>query len=230
MSVVRAPFSYNSCRSRCCSKCRRRLASGGFRSTTRSPQHQLLPRCLHPAPRTPLTSRRPVLDLLFEAVSRPCSILPIPTPRRRIGFLSILHTWGSNLLPHYHIHCVVPGGGYHQRWIPTSHPMFLLRFPSCAGSSARSSLPVSSFIAGLASLRGPAAPFRDSAWFEQLIDMLSNKKWYVYAKPPAAAPTCAALFGRYPTMAISNHRITAFDGKRVSFLWRDYRTAASSAS
>ena len=51
--------------------------------------------------------------------------------------------------------------------------------------------------------------------------MLSNKKWYVYAKPPAlAAPTmCCAISA---AMAISNHRITAFDGKRVSFLWRDY--------
>jgi len=49
-----------------------------------------------------------------------------------IGFLSILHTWGSNLLPHYHVHSVVPGGGLsadHQRWIHTSHPMFLLPVP-----------------------------------------------------------------------------------------------------
>jgi hypothetical protein len=49
-----------------------------------------------------------------------------------IGFLSILHTWSSNLLPHYHIHCVVPAGGLsadHSQWIHTSHPLFLLPIP-----------------------------------------------------------------------------------------------------
>jgi len=77
---------------------------------------------------------------------------------------------------------------------------------------------------GLLNLRGPAAPLRDPAIFEQLIEKLKNKKWYVYAKPPFGGPEHVLRYlGRYThRMAISNHRITAFDGNRVSFRWRDY--------
>ena len=77
-----------------------------------------------------LTSRRPVLDLLFDASSQ--TLLEVSADPKRlgaeIGFLSILRQ-GSNLLPHYHIHAVVPGGGLsadHKRWIHTNHAMFLV--------------------------------------------------------------------------------------------------------
>jgi len=91
-----------------------------------------------------------------------------------IGFLSILHTWSSNLLSHYHLHCVVPGAGLsadRRRWIPTSHPLFLVPIPT---------------------LR--------TLFREKFLDGLRH----LYR------------------MAISNHRITAFDGEHVSFRWRDY--------
>ncbi|MGH7870467.1 MAG: IS91 family transposase, partial [Candidatus Dormibacteraceae bacterium] len=146
-----------------------------------------------------------------------------------IGFLSILHSSGSNLLPHYHIHCVVPGGGLaadHQRWIPTSHPMFLLPVPVLRTVFRKKFLSGLRQLhrRGLLNLRGPAAPFRDPACFEQLMDKLGKKKWYVYAKPPFGGPEHVLRYlGRYThRMAISNHRITAFDGDRVSFRWRDY--------
>lgn len=230
-----APFSYNSCRSRCCSKCQAQARKRWLQIQQRDLLNTnyfhvvfTLPHELNPLA---LTSRRPVLDLLFEAVSR--TLLEVAADPQRlgaeIGFLSILHTWGSNLLPHYHIHCVVPGGGLsadHQRWIPTSHPMFLLPVPVLRRVFRKKFLTGLRQLhrRGLLNLTGPAAPFRDSAWFEQLIDMLSNKKWYVYAKPPFGGPEHVLRYlGRYThRMAISNHRITAFDGKRVSFLWRDY--------
>ena len=169
-----------------------------------------------------------------------CSSTPSPETLREvavdphrlgaeIGFLAILHTWSSNLLPHYHIHCVVPGGGLaadHQRWIPTSHPMFLVPV-HVLGRVFREK-----FLAGLCrlyqrgqlNLRGPAASFRDPAEFEQLVDRLSRKAWYVYAKPPFGGPEDVLRYlGRYThRMAISNHRITGFDGNRVCFRWRDY--------
>jgi len=146
-----------------------------------------------------------------------------------IGFLSILHTWGSNLLPHYHIHAVVPGGGLsadHQRWIHTSHPMFLLPVPILRTAFR------TRFLDGLRQLyrkdqldcRGPASDFRDPRSFEQLMEKLGSKKWYVHAAPPFGGPEHVLRYlGRYThRMAISNHRITAFDGESVSFLWRDY--------
>jgi hypothetical protein len=72
--------------------------------------------------------------------------------------------------------------------------------------------------------RGPAAHFSDPVWFGQLLDELGNKNWYVYAQPPFGGPEHVLRYlGRYThRMAISNHRLTAFDGERVSFRWRDY--------
>jgi len=230
-----APFSYNSCRSRCCPKCqaqaRRRWLQIQQRDLLNTNYFHVVFTLPHELNPLALASRRPLLDLLFEAVSQ--TLLEVAADPKRlgaeIGFLSILHTWSANLLPHYHLHCVVPGGGLsadHQHWIPTSHPMFLLPVPVLRIVFRNK------FLAGLRrlhhrgllNLRGSAASFRDPVQFEQLIDKLGNKKWYVYAKPPFGGPEHVLRYlGRYThRMAISNHRITAFDGERVSFRWRDY--------
>jgi hypothetical protein len=230
-----APISYNSCRSRCCPKCqaharrlwleaqRRDLLNTNYFHVVFTVPHELNP--------LGLTSRRPFLDLLFDASSQ--TLLEVARDPKRlgaeIGFLAILHTWSSNLLPHYHIHAVVPAGGLstdHQRWIHTSHPLFLLPVPVLRRVFREK------FLAGLRqlypkdllNLRGPAAQFHDPAWFKQLMEKLGKKNWYVYAKPPFGGPEHVLRYlGRYThRMAISNHRITAFDGERVSFLWRDY--------
>ncbi len=230
-----APISYNSCRSRSCSKCqaqaRRRWLETQRRDLLNTNYFHVVFTLPHELNPLALTSRSTVLDLLFEAVSQ--TLLEVAAEPERlgaeIGFLSILHSWGSNLLPHYHFHCVVPSGGLsadHQRWIPTSHPMFLLPVPVLRKVFREKFLDGLCRLhqKGLLNLRGPAAPFRDPAVFEQLIDKLSKKKWYVYAKPPFGGPEHVLRYlGRYThRMAISNHRITAFDGERVSFRWRDY--------
>ena len=146
-----------------------------------------------------------------------------------IGFLSILHTWSSNLLGHYHIHCVVPGGGLsadHQRWIPTSHPLFLLPVPVLSTVFREKFLAGmrQPYRRGLLDCRGPAHDFSDPVWFEELMEKLGDKNWYVDACPPFGGPAHVLRYlGRHThRMAISNHRLTAFDGVRVSFLWRDY--------
>ncbi|MDR5726279.1 MAG: IS91 family transposase [Terriglobia bacterium] len=230
-----APISFNSCRSRCCPKCqaqaRRRWLQIQQRDLLNTNYFHVVFTLPHELNPLALTSRRPVLDLLFEAVSQ--TLLEVAADPKRlgaeIGFLSILHTWSSNLLPHYHIHCVVPGGGLsadHQRWIHTSHPMFLLPVPVLRRVFREK------FLSGLRhlyrkrllKLRGPAAALADPRQFELLIKKLGSKKWYVYAKPPFGGPEHVLRYlGRYThRMAISNHRITAFDGERVSFRWRDY--------
>ena len=133
-----APISFNSCRSRCCPKCQAQARQRWLQAQQRDLLNTnyfhvvfTLPHELNPLA---LTSPRPVLDLLFDASSQ--TLLEVAADPKRlgaeIGFLSILHTWSSNLLGHYHVHCVVPGGGLsadHQRWIHTSHPLFLLPVP-----------------------------------------------------------------------------------------------------
>ena len=230
-----APISYNSCRSRCCPKCqaqaRRRWLQAQQRDLLNTNYFHVVFTLPHELNPLALTSRRRFLDLLFEASAQ--TLLEVARDPKRlgaeIGFLSILHTWSSNLLPHYHIHAVVPAGGLsadHQRWIHTSHPLFLLPVPVLRIVFREKFLAGLRILyrKGLLNLRGPAAPFSNRAWFEQLMEKLGNKKWYVYAKPPFGGPEHVLRYlGRYThRMAISNHRITAFDGEHVSFRWRDY--------
>ena len=116
--TYKAPFSFNSCRSRCCPKCqaqaRRRWLQIQQRDLLNTHYFHVVFTLPHrrTEPALALTSRRPLLDLLFDASSQ--TLLEVAADPKRlgaeIGFLSILHTWGSNLLPHYHIHAVVPGG------------------------------------------------------------------------------------------------------------------------
>ena len=230
-----APISYNSCRSRFCPKCqaqaRKRWLEAQQRDLLDTNYFHVVFTLPHELNPLALTSPRPFFDLLFEASSQ--TLLQVAADPRRlgaeIGFLSILHTWSSNLLGHYHIHCVVPGGGLsadHHRWIPTSHPLFLLPIPTLRNVFRNK------FLAGLQQLcrkglldcTGPARDFSDPAWFKELTAKLARKKWFVYAKPPFGGPQHVLRYiGRYThRMAISNHRLTAFDGERVSFRWRDY--------
>ena len=231
-----APHSYNSCRSRCCPKCqgreRRRWLQAQQQDLLNTNYFHVVFTLPHELNPLALTSPRPFLDLLFEASSQ--TLLEVAADPKwlgaEIGFLSILHTWSQNLLGHYHVHCVVPGGGLspdHRRWISTSHQLFLLPIPVLHNVFRKK------FIAGLRQLyrknlldcRGPAADFRDQVCFEQLIEALTRKDWYVYAKPPFGGPEhVLGYLGRYThRMAISNHRITAFDGEHVHFRWRDHR-------
>jgi hypothetical protein len=230
-----APISYNSCRSRCCPKCqaqaRRRWLEAQQRDLLNTNYFHVVFTIPHELNPLALTTPRPFFDLLFEASS--LTLLEVAADPKRlgaeIGFLSILHTWSSNLLGHYHIHCVVPAGGLsadHQRWIHTSHPLFLLPIPVLRTVFRNK------FLDGLRQLYrkdllhcgGPAADFHDPVWFEELVAKLGKKKWFVYAKPPFGGPAHVLRYlGRYThRMAISNHRLTAFDGEHVSFRWRDY--------
>ena len=230
-----APISYNSCRSRCCPKCQaqarqrwveaqqRDLLSTNYFHVVFTVPHELNPLAL--------TSPKRFLDLLFEAGSQ--TLIEVAADPKRlgaeIGFLAILHTWSSNLLPHYHIHCVVPAGGLapdRQRWIHTSHPLFLLPIPVLRSVFRKKFLDGlrKLYGKGLLDCRGPATDFHDPAWFEELAVKLGKKKWFVYAKPPFGGPAHVLRYlGRYThRMAISNHRLTSFDGEKVTFRWRDY--------
>ena len=229
------PISFNSCRSRCCPKCqahaRRRWLEAQQRDLLNTNYFHVVFTLPHELNPLALTTPKRFFDLLFEASSQ--TLLEVAADPRRlgaeIGFLSILHTWSSNLLAHYHIHCVVPAGGLsadHGRWIHTSHPLFLLPIPTLRTVFR------DKFLDGLRQLyrkdmlhcRGPAADFRDQDWFVELTARLGKKNWFVYAKPPFGGPAHVLRYlGRYThRMAISNHRLTAFDGEQVSFRWRDY--------
>ena len=177
-----------------------------------------------------LENPRLFYDLLFTASAQ--TLREIASDRKHlgaeIGVVSILHTWGQNLLLHPHIHCVVPGGGFspdHRRWIRPRYPFFLpVRVLSRVFRGK--------FLAGLKRLHrrkklqsaGPAAALADPRPFAKLLRRLRRHDWVVYAKPAFGGPMQVLRYlGRYThRVAISNHRLLAFDQERVTFRWKDY--------
>jgi hypothetical protein len=142
--------------------------------------------------------------------------------------ISILHTWGQNLLLHPHIHCVIPAGGLsadHLSWAGPRYPFFL-------PVKALSRIFRGKFVAGLKRLyrrgkldcSGPAAGLAAPKQFAKLLRRMHRKDWVVYAKPAFGGPSQVLRYlGRYThRVAISNHRIVAFDGERVRFRYKDY--------
>ncbi len=228
-------ISYNSCRNRHCPKCqaqaRDRWRAARERELLDVPYVHVvftLPHTLHPLCRR---NAARLYHLLFRASA--ATLLEVAaTPRHlgaEIGFLSILHTWGQTLVRHPHVHCVVPAGGLspdHQRWIR----------PRCAGFF----LPVKvlsrvfrgKFVAALRKaytrgeldLSGATTTLRDGAAWHAFVDALFRTDWVVYVKPAFGGPAAVLRYlGRYThRVAISNHRLIAFDGNQITFRWKDY--------
>ncbi|MGB6839451.1 MAG: transposase, partial [Candidatus Sulfotelmatobacter sp.] len=167
-------------------------------------------------------------DLLFTASAQ--TLLEIAIDHKHlgaeIGVISTLHTWGQNLLLHPHIHCAIPAGGLspdHRRWIRPRYPFFL-------PVKVLSRVFRGKFLAGLKRLHrrnqlccsGPAAALADPKQFAQLLRRLHRHDWVVYAKQAFGGPMQVLRYlGRYThRVAISNHRLLAFDQERVTFRWK----------
>jgi hypothetical protein len=143
--------------------------------------------------------------------------------------LSILHTWGQTLVRHPHVHCVVPAGGLspdHRRWISPKYSGFFL--PVKVLSRVFRGKFVEqlrrAYTRGQLDLTGATEPLRDPAQWQAFADALFAADWVVYAKPAfGGASAVLRYLGRYThRVAISNHRLLAFDGARVTFQWKDY--------
>ena len=227
--------AYNSCRNRHCPKCQGAAA----RDWLAAREADLLPvGYFHVVFTVPaevadiaFPNKAAVYDLLFQAASQ--TMLTIAADPRhlgaRIGITAVLHTWGSALTHHPHIHMIVPGGGIAldgQRWV-SSRPAFLL--PVHVLSTLFRRL----FLAGLIELHdagrlrffGDQAGLSDRRAFLRQITPLRRKKWVVYAKPPFAGPDAVlAYLSRYThRVAISNRRLIALDETGVTFRYKDYR-------
>jgi hypothetical protein len=146
-----------------------------------------------------------------------------------IGVLSILHTWGQTLVRHPHVHCVVPTGGLspdHQRWIHPKYAGFFLPV------RVLSRVFRGKFIEALRrahdrnelDLGGVTEHLHRPAHWHAFVDALFETDWVVYAKPAfGGASAVLRYLGRYThRVAISNHRLLAFDGDHVTFQWKDY--------
>jgi len=149
-----------------------------------------------------------------------------------IGFLAVLHSWGSNLLFHPHLHCVVPGGGLApdgKRWIACRPGFFLpVRVLSCLFRRLFLDQLQAAFDQGKLHFFSSLERLRDPHAFTQHLAPLHQTKWVVYAKPPFGGPQQVLHYlGRYThRVAISNHRLLDIDHGKITFQWKDYRDHA----
>jgi len=227
-------ISYNSCRNRHCPKCQtnardkwlaarqRELLAVPYVHVVFTLPHELAPLAFH--------NKKILYTLLFRA-SAATLLETAADPKHlgaEIGFLSVLHTWGQNLLHHPHLHCVIPAGGLspdRQSWVHPRYPFFLpvkvlsrvFRGKFLAGLKR-------AFRKGELCLPGALKPLEKDKAFRAFLRLLFRQDWVVYAKRPFGGPEHVLHYlARYThRVAISNHRLVRFANGQVTFRWKDY--------
>jgi predicted Zn-ribbon and HTH transcriptional regulator len=228
-------IAYNSCRNRHCPKCQGAAAKQWLADR----EAELLPVPYYhvvftlPGPIADLAyqNKAVLYDLLFKVSAE--TMLTIATDPKhlgaRIGITSVLHTWGSALTHHPHVHMIVPGGGISpdgQRWV-SCRPGFFLPVRVLSRLFRRLFLEklLAAHQAGRLSFFGDHARLVDAQAFTAFLAPLRKTEWVVYSKRPFGGPEAVlAYLSRYThRVAIANSRLIAFDGQGVTFNWKDYR-------
>ena len=228
-------IAYNSCRNRHCPKCQGAAAQDWMQAR----MEDLLPvEYFHvvftlPAQIADIAyqNKAAVYGLLFKASAQ--TLLTIAADPKhlgaKIGMTSVLHTWGSAMMHHPHVHVIVPGGGLSAdgtRWIACRSGFFL---PVKVLSKLFRRLFLEGLIrlhkAGKLKFFGELAKLADPGIFATQLAPLRKTNWVVYAKPPFGGPEAVlAYLSRYThRVAISNHRLVSADADTVAFRWKDYR-------
>jgi hypothetical protein len=228
-------IAYNSCRNRHCPKCQGSAA----RRWLQDRQADLLPVDYYhvvftlPAPISDIAyqNKAVVYNLLFQAAAE--TLLTIAAdPKRlgaRLGITAVLHTWGSALTHHPHLHCIVPGGGLSldgQRWVACK-PGFFLPVRVLSRLFRRLFLEKLSAAHHAERLQffGAHQNLAEARDFANYLTPLRQTEWVVYAKRPFAGPEAVLTYlSRYThRVAIANSRLIACDERGVTFKWKDYR-------
>ena len=172
-----------------------------------------------------------VYGLLFKAASE--TMLTIAADPKhlgaRIGITAVLHTWGSALTHHPHVHMIVPGGGLSldgERFIPCRRRFFLpVRVLSRLFRRLFLERLAAAYKQGRLILEGGLSKLASPAAFAAVLRPLRRINWFLYAKRPFAGPKAVlAYLSRYThRVAISNTRLVAHDGRGVTFHYKDYR-------
>jgi len=232
-------ITYNSCRHRACPKCQS-LARAQWLEDREAELLEV--EYFHvvftvPEPIAAIAhqNKRLVYDLLFHASAETLRTIAADPQHlgAELGFLSILHTWGQNLLHHPHVHCVVPGGGIApdgQRWIACRRGFFLpVRVLSRLFRRLFLQHLHQAFRAGQLRFSGQFASLRAAEAFRTHLAPAAQAEWVVYAKPPFGGPRQVLNYlGRYThRVAISNNRLLKLEGRRLTFSWKDYKHQAA---
>jgi hypothetical protein len=235
-------IAYNSCRNRHCPKCQGTAAKEWL--TDR--EAELLPVPYYhvvftlPAPIADIAyqNKAAIYAILFKAAAETLTTIAADPKHlgARIGLTAVLHTWGSALTHHPHVHCIVPGGGLSpacpgqrpggERWI-SCRPGFFLPVRVLSRLFRRLFLEqlAAAHDAGRLHFFGDHAPLAEHHAFAAYLTPLRKIEWVVYAKRPFAGPQAVlAYLSRYThRVAIANSRLIALGDDSVTFRWKDYR-------
>ena len=228
-------IAYNSCRNRHCPKCQGAAAKQWLAER----EAELLPvPYFHvvftlPGPIADIAyqNKAVIYDLLFKAAAE-ATLTIAADPKHlgaSIGITAVLHTWGSALTHHPHVHMIVPGGGIAldgQRWIACRATFFLsVRVLSRLFRRLFLKMLTMAHAAGRLAFFGDHVALADRKAFATFLAPLRKAKWVVYAKQPFGGPQAVlAYLSRYThRVAISNRRLISVDETGVTFKWKDYR-------
>ena len=228
-------IAYNSCRNRHCPKCQGAQAREWMEAREAEllavPYFHIVFTLPSRIAAIAYQNKAVIYDLLFKASAE--TMLTIAADPKhlgaRIGFTSVLHTWGSAMTHHPHVHMIVPGGGLSSngsRWI-AAKPRFFL--PGRVLSDLFRGLMLAKLLAAHAAGRlqffGDHAHLANAKAFRAFLAPLRSKRWYLYAKRPFAGPKAVlAYLARYThRVAISNSRLIKTDAKTVTFRVKNYR-------
>jgi putative transposase/transposase-like zinc-binding protein len=228
-------IAYNSCRNRHCPKCQGVAAKEWLADR----EAELLPVPYYhvvftlPARIADIAyqNKTVIYDILFKASAE--TLMTIAADPKhlgaRIGVTSVLHSWGSAMAHHPHVHMIAPGGGIApdgQRWI-ACRPGFFLPVRVLSRLFRRLFLEKLAAVheAGLLHFFGGHAHLHNARAFAAYLAPLRKAEWVVYSKRPFGGPQAVlAYLARYThRVAISNSRLIAVDDNGVTFKWKDYR-------
>lgn len=227
-------ISYNSCRNRHCPKCLGTAAAKWFAAR----EADLLPvRYFHVVFTVPAEiaeiaqqNKRVMYNILMQASAE--TLLTVAADKKhlgaRIGFISVLHTWGQTLMHHPHVHVIVPGGGLSESgdaWIACRLNFFMpVRVLAALFRGKFLAMTKGAFKRGELSFQGRLKSLEDEHALSTWLAPCYKMNWVVYAKKPFGGPKQVLKYlARYThRVAISNQRLLSVEGGRVRFRYKDY--------
>jgi len=234
-SCEQTQISYNSCRDRHCPKCQANSAKRWLEAR----QTEFLPVDYYhlvftlPSPISSLAyyNKSILYKILLQAAAQ--TLMTIAADPKhlgaQLGVTFVLHTWGSSMTHHTHVHGIVPGGGLSidgERWVACKSGFFLpVRVLSRLFRRLFIEKLIQAYHDGKLLFLGELKSLEQESSFTQWIKPLRKIEWVVYAKRPFAGPKAVlAYLSRYThRVAIANSRLLSLDDKSVTFKWKDYR-------
>ena len=228
-------ISYNSCRNRHCPKCQGLAKEQWLLERERDLMNIGYFHVVFTVPdslnRIALQNQKLFYSLLFKAASE--TLLELSRDPKylgaEIGIISVLHTWGQNLMDHPHVHCIVPGGGlsFDGTHFVLSRKKFFIPFKVLSRKFRGKFLCFfkEAYQQGDLGFFGELELLAGKRNFQAFIDVLYQKEWVAYCKKPFKSPWHVLRYlGRYThRVALSNQRLVNLQDGHVTFSWRDYK-------